>query len=71
MPIMEVTMLEGRRPEQKRAFTAALTEATVASPGITPEQVRIIIREIPPAHFALGGVSKADRDAAAREAETA
>ncbi len=65
MPIMEVTLLAGRCPEQKRAFTRALTDAAVASLGVAPEQVRIIIREIPPEHFAVGGISKADRDSAA------
>lgn len=71
MPIMEVTMLEGRGPEQKRAFTAAVTEAAVTTLGVKPEQVRIIIREIPAEHFIVGGISKADRDRAERETTTA
>lgn len=71
MPIMEVTMLEGRRPEQKRAFTAALTNAAVTTLGVNPDQVRIIIREIPPEHFIVGGISKADREHDDRETTTA
>ena len=63
MPIMEVTLLEGRSAEDKRAFTRGVTEATVAALGVSPEQVRIIIREIPAEHFAVAGISKADSGA--------
>ncbi len=71
MPIMEVTMLEGRGLEQKRAFIARVTEAAVTSLAVAPDQVRIIIREIPAEHFAVGGISKADRDRTHPETKTA
>lgn len=71
MPIMEVHLLEGRSPEQKRAFTRALTAAAVDTLGVKPEQVRILIREIPPEHFCVGGVSKADGEGAPARLESA
>ena len=63
MPIFEVTLLEGRNLEQKRALTESVTAATVSALGVKPEQVRIIIREVPAQHFAVGGVLKADNEA--------
>ncbi len=66
MPIMEVTLLEGRDVNQKREFTAAVTEAAVETLGVAPSQVRIILREIPAAHFAVGGISKADADSSTK-----
>lgn len=63
MPIFEVTLLEGRDLNQKRALTESVTAATVSALGVQPEQVRIIIREIPAEHFSVAGVSKADSTA--------
>ncbi len=70
MPIMEVTLLEGRDVNQKREFTAAVTEAAVETLGVAPSQVRIILREIPAAHFAVGGISKADAVSSTKKTRT-
>ncbi|HVI52861.1 MAG TPA: 2-hydroxymuconate tautomerase [Candidatus Sulfotelmatobacter sp.] len=58
MPIVEVTLIEGRSKEQKRALVKEVTDAVVSSIGAPVEAVRVIIREIPPEHFAVGGVPK-------------
>jgi len=58
MPIVEITLIEGRSPEQKAKLAAKLTEAVVESVGAPIESVRVIIREIPAQHFAVGGVLK-------------
>lgn len=58
MPIVEVTLIEGRSKEQKRALVKEVTDAVVSSIGAPIEAVRVIIREIPPEHFAVGGVPK-------------
>ncbi len=57
MPIIEVTLVDGRSPEKKEALIAALTDAVEQSIGAPRESVRVILREIPPAHFAVAGVS--------------
>lgn len=68
MPLVEVTIIEGRSLEQKRAMMTEVTtavERTLAAPRST---IRIAIREVPAEHWAIAGVSIADQRA--KEAET-
>lgn len=58
MPIVEVTMLEGRSFEAKEAMVEKLTVALMETINAPREAVRVIIREVPPWHFAAGGVLK-------------
>lgn len=58
MPIVEITLFEGRSPQQKLALMEKVTQAVVDSIDIKPEAVRVILREIPPENFAVGGVPK-------------
>ena len=58
MPIVEITMIEGRSGAQKAALMKAVTGAIADSIGAAADSVRIIIREIPPEHFGVGGVAK-------------
>jgi 4-oxalocrotonate tautomerase len=67
MPIIEVTLVEGRDPRKKEDLICALTDATIRSIGAPRESVRVILREIPAAHFAVGGVSFAAKQDAAAE----
>jgi 4-oxalocrotonate tautomerase len=60
MPIIEVNMLEGRSVTQKRAMVAAITDSVVATLGVKPDSVRVLIREMPAEHFAVAGVTKAE-----------
>ncbi len=61
MPIIEITLLEGRSPEAKRRLVAKVTDATVEAIGAPRESVRIILREIPALHFGIAGVVQEDR----------
>ncbi|MCB4862925.1 2-hydroxymuconate tautomerase family protein [Sphingomonadaceae bacterium G21617-S1] len=61
MPIMEVTLVEGRTTEKKEAFILALTDAAEQSLGVPRESIRVILREIPDANFAVAGVTFAAR----------
>ena len=60
MPIVEMTILEGRSFEKKKAMVEAVTDAIVTSFDAPRDSVRIIIREVPPWHFAAGGVLKGE-----------
>jgi 4-oxalocrotonate tautomerase len=60
MPIIEVTLLEGRNKKQKAALISELTDAAVRAVNAPPESVRVILREIPPEHFGVAGKSKAE-----------
>lgn len=66
MPIIQMNLIEGRSVAQKRAAVAAITEAVVRSLGVRPEQVRIMINEMPSEHFAVGGETAAMRAAKAQ-----
>lgn len=59
MPIIDVTLIEGRTPEKKEKLIAELTETTVRVLDAPIESVRVILREVPPEHFGSGGRSKA------------
>lgn len=59
MPVIQAFLLEGRTPEQKEAFIAALTEAAHRTVGAPPESVRVIITEMPKTDFGIGGRSAA------------
>lgn len=58
MPIVDITLLEGRTPEAKFKLMEKVTAAIVESIGAPPDSVRIMLREIPASHYAIAGVSK-------------
>lgn len=58
MPFIDVTMIEGRPPEKKAAFIKALTDAAVETLGAPRDTVRVVLREVPGEHWAVGGVPK-------------
>lgn len=58
MPIIDVTIIAGRPPEKRLALIEGLTKAAVEALDVPPEGVRVLLREIPGEHFAVGGVPK-------------
>lgn len=58
MPLVQVTILEGRDAETKRALLHELTEAVVRATGAPRASVRVLLHELPAAHWAVGGVPK-------------
>jgi len=58
MPIVEITLIEGRAPEAKRRLIAKVTDSIVEAIEAPRDSVRIILREIPPLHFGAGGKTK-------------
>jgi 4-oxalocrotonate tautomerase len=61
MPFVEVTLVEGRRPAQLRALLSAITEAVVSTVDVPRENVRVVLREVPPTHWSAGDVTIAER----------
>jgi 4-oxalocrotonate tautomerase len=60
MPIIEINLFEGRTTEQKRQLIAKVTDAVTESIGVPRTNVRIILRELEPVNFGIGGQSAAD-----------
>ncbi len=64
MPIVQVTLTEGRSREEIRSMISKITEAVVES-GVAPKaNIRVLVSEIPQEHFAAGDVTIAERHAA-------
>ena len=65
MPLVEVTLVEGRDEVRLRNLIAALTSAVEESLGASRESIRVVLREVPATHWAAGGVTIAERRRAA------
>lgn len=63
MPFVQVTMLAGRTPQQKKDLLAAVTAAVRDSIGVRQEAIRAWIVETPPDALMSGGVLAADKTA--------
>jgi 4-oxalocrotonate tautomerase len=61
MPLVEVTLVEGRTPEQLRSLITALTAAVETSIAAPKDAIRVVLRELPPTHWAAGDVTIAER----------
>lgn len=55
MPIIRIDLLAGRTPERKLALIQHITEAVVTALDVRPEQVRVLINELPAENWAVGG----------------
>ena len=73
MPLIEVTLAEGRTPVQLRTLISALTHATAEAVDAPVESIRVVIREVPLTHWGAGDVTIAERRGAPdpRDAESA
>ena len=58
MPLIQVTLIEGRTLDAKATLIGRLTDAAVAALGAPRESVRVIIQEVPAAHWGVGGLPK-------------
>ena len=64
MPLVEVTLVQGRTPDQMRALIHELHEAVVRAVDAAPASVRVIVREVPAAHWSASDHTLAERRAA-------
>ncbi len=64
MPLIEITLGEGRDPDQVRSLIHEVHEAVLRTVNTRPEYVRIIVREVPRTHWATGDVTLAEMLAA-------
>jgi 4-oxalocrotonate tautomerase len=61
VPLVEVTLVEGRTPEQLRALITGLTDAVETALGAARDTIRVVLREVPATHWAAGDVTIAER----------
>ena len=61
MPTLEVYLPAGHAEARKAQLIAGLTQATVDAICAPAESVRVLLSELPPHDFGIGGSSAADR----------
>jgi 4-oxalocrotonate tautomerase len=64
MPIVRIELLQGRAPAVKTELIARVTDAVVKTLGVDQGQVRVLLYELPPEHWAVGGQTKAAQQSA-------
>jgi len=62
MPLIEVTIVEGRTRQQKLDLIGRLTDAAVDALDVPIQAVRVCIREIPLEHWGVAGKTMPPRD---------
>jgi 4-oxalocrotonate tautomerase len=61
MPMVQVTLLQGRSAEQKRKLAQRITDALVEEAGAARESVMIAFHEVTKESYASAGVLIADK----------
>ncbi len=61
MPLIQVTMLEGRTADQKRKLAKRITDAMVEEAGAHREAIVVAFHEVSKESYASGGVLMADK----------
>ena len=64
MPLIEVTLGAGRTDQQVRDLIHEVHAAVSRTTGARSEHIRVIVREVPRAHWATGDVTLSEMDAA-------
>ena len=61
MPLIQVTMLEGRTADQKRKIAQRITDTMVVEAGARREAIVVAFLEVSKESYASGGVLMADK----------
>jgi len=61
MPVVQITLLEGRSAEQKRRIAALVTDAIAEEAGTAREGVVVTFIDVTREDYARGGVLMADQ----------
>ncbi len=61
MPLIQVTMLEGRTADQKRKLAKRITDAMVEEAGARREAIVVAFHEVSKESYASGGILMADK----------
>jgi 4-oxalocrotonate tautomerase len=63
VPLIEVTLAEGRSPGQIRSMMHERHEAVLRTADTRSEHIRVIVREVPRTHWATGDLTLCEMDA--------
>lgn len=62
MPLIEVTLAEGRSPKQIRSMMHEVHEAVMRTVDTRSEHIRVIVRGVPRTHWATGDLTLREMD---------
>jgi 4-oxalocrotonate tautomerase len=62
MPLVDVSIVAGRTPEQIRDLIDRLTDAVEQALDVPRPSIRVLVRELPATHWAAGGETIAERE---------
>ncbi len=62
MPIVHITLVEGRSTEDVQRCLKAVTQAVQESLGAPPPTIRVFATQVPPEHYAIGGRTRQEID---------
>jgi len=62
MPIVQISMIQGRTPEKKEELIKKVTDAIVETLQISKDRVRIVLNEVPKENIGYGGVPLSKMD---------
>ena len=60
MPIIDVTLLEGRPPAVRAELIRELTDAAERVLGVPRDTIRVLLRELPAENWGVGGRPKSE-----------
>jgi 4-oxalocrotonate tautomerase len=69
MPLVQVSIREGRPAENVRKMISAVTAAVAESLDAAPASIRVIVTEVPLTHWATGDVTLAEKQQQAAAVE--
>lgn len=61
MPIVHVSIIEGRSTEKKARLISEITNVVSECMNAPKEAIRVLINEIPAAHWGVAGVPKSEK----------
>ena len=67
MPLLQVSMIEGRPAPLKERLIAELTRTTQQVLDVPAASIRVILNEVPAANWGVAGVSKERSDTDAED----
>jgi 4-oxalocrotonate tautomerase len=61
MPLIDISLAAGRDAQQVRTLISEVHRAVRDSLGVPDERIRVLVREVPPTHWAAGDVTLQER----------
>lgn len=61
MPLVNIKLLEGRTDDQLKALVKEVTDAVEKTTNADRDAISVVLEEMKPTHFGVGGVRKSDQ----------